>query len=83
MSLLVSGDNVAGWAKYGDGTFGHFVGTKNSDGTFSVTAYTGETLSVSGNSMTATLDDGGGASQWTKTTQSDYAGAGGPSSSAG
>ena len=48
MSLVVNGDNVAGWAKYGDGTFGHFVGTKNSDGTLSVTAYTGETLSING-----------------------------------
>ena len=33
--------------------------------------------------MTATLDDGDGTAQWTKADESDYAGAGGPGSSAG
>lgn len=81
MSLVIDGDNASGWAKYGDGTFGHFVGTKNSDGTLSITAYTGETLSMSGDKMTGTLNDGGGTSHWIKVSESDFTGAGGSSGS--
>lgn len=77
LSLTVAGDNVAGWAKYGDGTWSRFVGTKGSDGTLSITAYSGSTLSVNGDTMSGT-DGGGSREGWDKTTEADYTAAGGP-----
>src|SRR5205814_827705 len=64
MSVIVDGQNVSGWAKYNDGTFQHYAGTANSDGTFDVTAYTGETLSMDGDTMTASYHDGNGSQHW-------------------
>src|SRR4051812_11850916 len=64
LSLQTDGENAAGWAEYGDGTFQHFTGTKNSDGTFSIGAYTGRTLTIDGDSMTATTYQG--TDHWTK-----------------
>jgi len=71
---------VAGWAKYGDGTFQHYVGTKNSDGTYDITAYAGETLSINGSTMVATSEDGEGTINWSQISDSTYQGAGGPAS---
>ena len=78
MSIVSNGDNVSGWAKYGDGTFQHYTGTKNSDGTFDVSAYAGDTLSISGNTMKATSDSGEGTSNWSEISESTFTGAGGP-----
>jgi hypothetical protein len=79
MSIVNQNGDVSGWAKYEDGTFQAFTGTQNSDGTLDVGAYDGDTLSISGASMTATSEDGEGTVHWTQTTQSDYHSAGGPS----
>lgn len=78
MSIATSGGNVSGWAKYGDGSFQHYDGTVNSDGTLSVSAYTGDTLTINGNSMTATASDGSGTTHWAQISESAYKSAGGP-----
>ena len=76
MSLTIQGDNAAGWAKYGDGSWSHFTGIKNSDGTFDVGAYSGSTLSIDGNELTET--ERAATHHWSKIDENAYKAAGGP-----
>lgn len=76
MSLQSDGTNVSGWAQYGDGQFQHFTGTKNSDGTYQVSAYTGRTLTIDGDTMTGSSYHG--TDHWTKISESEFASDGGP-----
>lgn len=78
MSFVIDGSNAAGWAKYGDGTWNHFTGVKNSDGTFSITGYGNSTVSISGGTLTDT-DSTGNAIHFSSATRSTYLAAGGPS----
>ena len=79
MSLIVdSQGDVSGWAQYTDGSFQHFDGTENSDGTYSVSAFDGVTLQINGSTMTGTYDDGDGTMSWSETSESAYTAAGGP-----
>lgn len=75
MSVVRSGENVSGWAKYGDGSFQHYVGTVNSDGTYNITAYAGSTVKVDGNTMTVTTSET--SYHYTSASESDYKAAGG------
>jgi len=78
LSLVNMNGQISGWAKYTDGTFQAFTGTADSDGTLDVTAYDGETLSINGDSMTATSQDGEGNMYFAQVSQSAYQSAGGP-----
>jgi len=77
ISVVRSGEEVAGWAKYGEGTFQHYDGTVNSDGTYSVSAYGGATFQVSGNTMTVTTSEGS-PDHYVSISESEYRRAGGP-----
>jgi hypothetical protein len=77
MSFARSGEAVSGWAKYGDGTFQHYIGTANSDGTFNAGVYGGSTIKVDGGKMTVTNSEQ--SNEWASISKSDYTTAGGPS----
>ncbi len=75
MSVVRSGEDVSGWAKYGDGSFQHYVGTVNSDGTYSVSAYAGSTLKIEGKAMSVTNSEG--TNHYASVGESAYKAAGG------
>jgi hypothetical protein len=77
MSFTRSGEAVSGWAKYGDGTFQHYIGTENSDGTFNAGVYAGSTIKIDGSKMTVTNSEQ--SNDWASISKSDYTTAGGPS----
>jgi hypothetical protein len=77
MSVVRGGESVSGWAKYGDGSFQHYVGNLNSDGTYSISAYGGSTLKIEGNAMTVTTEEGQ-PDHYVSVGESEYKAAGGP-----
>lgn len=76
MSVVRSGEAVSGWAKYGDGTFQHYIGTVNSDRTLNAGVYGGATVKIDGNKMAVT--DSEQTMDWVSISESDYKAAGGP-----
>jgi hypothetical protein len=76
MSVIRSGEAILGWAKYGDGTSQHYIGTVNSDGTLNAGVYGGATVKIDGNKMAVTNSEQ--ANDWLSISESDYKAAGGP-----
>jgi hypothetical protein len=77
ISVVRGGESVSGWAKYGDGSFQHYAGTVNSDGTYSISAYGGSALKIEGNAMTVTTEEGQ-PDHYASVGESEYTAAGGP-----
>jgi hypothetical protein len=74
MSVNRSGENVSGYAKYGDGSFGHYVGTVNSDGSFTIGAFGGATAKIDGSKMSVTF--GEGTNDYVSASEAEYKSAG-------
>lgn len=77
MSVVPGGGAVSGWAKYGDGSFSHYTGTQNSDGTYTISAYGGGTLAIDGNKLTVTSGEGHPI-YYQSIGKSEYTAGGGP-----